>query len=162
MTKELPKAASVALALLILSSIMAYAITVIMDADMTRYVPANVIRVIGNTLIIGNNCTAIIAETSPERALSIENGMKGIIDIRPNTHDTFVATLRSFNITLESVTMDRFDGSNYYSDLNLKTDGKMLKLDARPSDAIAIAVRTNSTVYINKTMLQEEGQNICA
>lgn len=158
---KISKSALIALILLVLSSIMAYAILNLIEIDRSGYVVADVIRVSGTTILIGNNCTAIVADTSQERADSIENGIKGIIDQRPNTHDTFVAVLRSFNITLDSVNLERYDGSYYYADLILESGDKVLKLDTKPSDAIALAVRTNSTVYINKTMLQEVGKNIC-
>jgi bifunctional DNase/RNase len=159
--KKVSKAALAALVLLALSSIMAYAIVSLIENNLPGYVAADVIKVSGNTVFIGNNCTAIVADTSTERAQSIEDGINGVIDQRPNTHDTLVAILKSFNITLDYVTIDRFDGTNYYSNLILRSNDKELKLDTRPSDAIAIAVRTNSTVFINKTMLQEVGKNIC-
>jgi bifunctional DNase/RNase len=129
--------------------------------NLSDYVVANVLEVSGTSVIIGYNCTGIVADTSPERAASIEAGMKGIIQDRPNTHDVFVEALRSFNITLESVTIDNFDGNYYYANLLLRSGNKVLKLDTKPSDAIALAVRTNSTIYINKTLLQEIGKNIC-
>jgi bifunctional DNase/RNase len=140
---------------------MAYSIVNLIEIDKSKYVVADYLKVSGTTILIGNNCTAIVAETSEERAASIESGVKGVIDERPNTHDTFVAVLKSFNITLDSVYVERFDGKYYYSDLLLRSGDKVLKLDTKPSDAIAIAVRTNSTIYINKTMLQEIGKNIC-
>ncbi|NIO44541.1 MAG: hypothetical protein GTN36_03240 [Candidatus Aenigmarchaeota archaeon] len=129
--------------------------------DFEDYLIANVLEVSGNTVVIGNNCTAIVAQTSPERAHSIEIGVEGIIEQRPNTHDIFAQTLRSFNITLEQVTMDNFKDGIYYANLHLRSGNKFLELDAKPSDAIALALRMNSSVYINKTLLQEIGKNIC-
>lgn len=126
------------------------------------YLIANVLQVSENTVIIlGNNCTAIVAETSPERAYSIEIGIKGIIEQRPNTHDIFAETLKSFNITLEHVTLDNFENGVYYANLHLRSGNKFLKLDVKPSDGIALALRMNSTIYINRTLLQEIGKNIC-
>ena len=126
-----------------------------------EYLVADVLQVNGNTVILGNNCTAIVAETSPERAHSIETGMKGIIEQRPDTYDIFAQTLKSFNITLEYVTLDNFENNTYYANLFLRSGNKFLKLDVKPSDGIALAIRTNSTIYINKTLLSEQGQNIC-
>jgi bifunctional DNase/RNase len=161
MKKKANKAPLVTLFLLILSSIMAYAIVNLIEIDKSKYLIADYLKVSGTTILIGNNCTAIVAETSLERAQSIESGIEGVIDERPNTHDTIAAILKSFNITLDSVFMERFDGKFYYANLLLRSGDKILKLDTKPSDAIAIAVRTNSTIYINKTMLQEIGENIC-
>lgn len=155
------KAPLAALVLLILSSVMAYAIASLVGLDRSNYIAADYLKVSGSTVYIGYNCTAIVAETSQERADAIESGIEGVINQRPNAYDTFAETLKSFNITLDSVDIERFDGNYYYSDLILKSKDKVLKLDTRPSDAIALAVRTNSTIYINKTMLQEVGKNIC-
>jgi hypothetical protein len=155
------KAPLIALVLLILSSMMAYAIVNLIETNLSDYVIADYLKVSGTTIYIGKNCTAIVADTSDERAVSIEDGIKGVIADRPNTHDTFVAVLKSFNITLVSVNIERFDGKYYYANLILESKDKQLKLDTKPSDAIALAVRTNSTIYINKTMLQEIGQNVC-
>ena len=159
--KEISKAPVITLVLLILSSIMAYAIVNLIEIDNLNYVVADFLDVSGTTIYIGSNCTAIVAETSPERADAIQTGIEGIINERPNAYDTIIAILKSFNITLEYVNIERFDGSYYYSDLILRSGDKILKLDTKPSDAIAIAVITNSTIYINKTMLQEIGKNIC-
>lgn len=125
------------------------------------YIEANVIKVVGNTIIIGNNCTAIVAETSPERAYNIQLGLEKIIPKRPTTHDTISQILKSFNITVEGVKLERFDGNYYYSDIYLRSKDKLLKLDVMPSDGIAIALRMDAKIYINKTLLREVGKNIC-
>jgi bifunctional DNase/RNase len=137
------------------------AVAVIDSFDTTGYVEADLLEVSGSTIILGNGCQAIVAETSPERAYSIELGIEGIIDERPNTHDIFAETLRSFNITLDYVTLDRYEDGVYYANLFLKTEDKVLKLDSKPSDAIALALRTNSTIYINETLLNDIGETVC-
>jgi bifunctional DNase/RNase len=159
MRKKKPKIPIVTLIALILLSITSLA--VINLIEISEYVVANILRVDGNIITIGYNCTAIVAETSSERAYSIGLGIRGVIDQRPNTHDIFAQTLKSFNITLEHVTLDNFKNGIYYANLHLTSGNKILKLDTKPSDAIALALRTNSTIYINKTMLQEVGRNIC-
>jgi len=159
--KKISKAPLIALVLLILSSLMAYAIVNLTNIDMSNYVVANYLKVSGSMVLVGNNCTAIVANTSLERASSIDSGMKGVINERPDAYDTFSAILKSFNITLDSVNMERYDGNYYYANLILRSNDKVLKLDSRPSDAIALAVRMNATIYINKTMLQEIGKNVC-
>jgi bifunctional DNase/RNase len=147
--------------LIVLISLSLISLAIISIIDISKYVPANVLRVEDSVIIIGNNCTAVVAETSPERAHSIELGIKGIIEHRPNTHDTFAAVLKSFNITLEAVNIEGFDGRYYYADLLLRKGDKVLKLDTKPSDGIALALRMDSTIYINKTLLSEIGENIC-
>ena len=124
-------------------------------------VEANVIRVIDTSVIVGNNCTGIIAETSAERAESIELGLQNRISERPNTHDTLAAVFRAFNITVEGVEITDIQDQNYLSFITISQGDRVLRLDARPSDAIAIALRTNSKIYINRILLTQNGQNIC-
>ncbi len=145
--------------ILILLSFVTIALVNLIDFE--EYLIANVLEVQGNVVLIGNNCTAIIAQTSPERAYSIEIGIKGIIEKRPNTHDIFAETLKSFNITLEHVTLDNFEEGIYYANLHLKSGNKFLKLDVKPSDGIALALRMNTSIYVNKTLLEELGKDIC-
>jgi uncharacterized protein len=57
--------------------------------------------------------------------------------------------------------VDNIENGTYFANLYLSNDKKALKLDVKPSDGIALALRTNSTIYINKTLLLEHGQNIC-
>ncbi|MBU3904693.1 MAG: bifunctional nuclease family protein [Nanoarchaeota archaeon] len=125
------------------------------------YVEANVFELEGNIVIVGYDCKAIVAETSPERALSIQLGIEGKIDGRPTTHDTFVEVLKSYNITLESVRFTKYQDEFYYSDLIFNNGKKILELDAMPSDALALAVRLDAPIYINKTLLNEVGLDIC-
>jgi bifunctional DNase/RNase len=156
------KASRLPLAVFLILIVISFAaIAVINMTDFGDYVIADVLQVSGQTVIIGNNCTAIVQDTSAERAQSIQDGINGVMQQRPNTHDIFAQTLKSFNITLDYVTIDNFVNGTYYSNLFLRLGNKILKLDSKPSDAIALALRTNSTIYINKTLLKEVGENIC-
>ncbi len=132
-----------------------------LSQESENYVKADVLKVVGNTVIIGHGCKAIVAETSPERARNILLGMEGIIPERPTTHDTIAQILKSFNITLEKVVLERFDGNYYYAFGYFRSNDKLLKLDLMPSDGIAIAVRVNAPIYINKSLLERVGRNIC-
>ncbi len=150
-----------------LIALAAFAILVLAGFAALRYfstdgfVEVNVLQVSGDSIIIGNNCTAIVATTSPERAQSIQQGIDGAMGERPNTHDTFAQVMKAFNITLEAVKFNGYDGKYYYSDIILRSGPKVLALDAMPSDAIALALRTNSTIYINSTLLAQIGKKIC-
>ena len=125
------------------------------------FVEADVFSLEGNIIILGHDCKAIVAETSPERALSIQMGIEGKVEDRPMTHDTFVEVLKSYNITLESVKLTKYQNEYYYSDMIFNNGKKILELDTMPSDALALAVRVDAPIYINQTLLEEEGIDIC-
>ena len=145
--------------IMIIISIMGYAIINIVNEE--EYVIADVLQISGTTIIIGNNCTAIVAETSPERAYSIELGKQGVIEERPTTHDVFAEVLKAYNITLDHVQIESFDDKYYYAYLFLISGDKILRLDTKPSDGIALALRTGSDIYIKKDLLNQVGRNIC-
>ncbi len=126
------------------------------------YVEMNVLNIYETKIMFGNNCTAIFARTSEERAKDIQLGQQEIIDGRPNVYDTFSEVLDNFDMELEAVLIQSVDDDYFYSDMIFRTDDKVLRLDTRPSDAIAIALRTESKVYINKTLLEEQGIDICS
>jgi len=150
----------VVVAVILLS--MATAVTAVNQMlGLDNMVKADVLRVEDATIILGTGCKAIVADTSAERADSIRLGQLKVINERPTTHDTFVDALKAFNITVDSFRMTRYDGKLYYADLILKSRDKILKLDVRPSDGMAIAVRVDAPMYINKTLLAENGENIC-
>ena len=127
-----------------------------------EYVEMNVLNIFESRIMFGNNCTAILARTSEERAKDIQLGQQGVIDGRPSVYDIFGETLNNFDIELEAVLINSVDDDYFYSDMILRTDDKVLRLDSKPSDAIAVALRTNSTVYINKILLEEQGIDICS
>ncbi|MFB6076346.1 MAG: bifunctional nuclease family protein [Candidatus Aenigmatarchaeota archaeon] len=127
-----------------------------------EFVEINQLHVIqDNTIVMGNNCTAIVAQTSPERARSIALGLRGLVNVRPNTHDVFSDAIGGFNITVERIEVTNFKDGMYYSKMILRGEDKILELDSKPSDAIAVALRTNSTMYVNRTLLKNKGENIC-
>lgn len=152
------KSAVILVSILALAGIV-YGVGQLVDTE--KFQKADVIRVEDNTIILGIGCRAIVADTTAERADSIRLGLEGRIDERPNTHDMFVQALKTFNITVDSISLTRFDGQFYYADLLLRGPDRVLKLDSRPSDAIAIAVRANAPMYINTTLLAEQGEDIC-
>ncbi len=156
---KISKAAIIAALVLVVLALSGIAILQYFSSD--GFVEADVLQVSGDSIFIGNNCTAISATTSPERAQSIEQGLSGIMGERPNTHDTIAQILKSFNITADAVKFNYYDGKYFYSDMVLHSGSKVLTLDMMPSDAIAIALRTNATIYINKTLLAQIGKKIC-
>lgn|SRR3989338_4532176 len=149
----------IAAALLLLGVTAAAEFSGVFSTD--DFVEANVIDVTGNTLVLGRDCMAIVAETTPDQARSIRLGIEHRIDVRPTTHDILVEALGHFGVGVEQAVMTRFEDDIYYAELVLRSEDSVLRLDARPTDAVAVALRTNTTFMINKAVLEQRGQNIC-
>lgn len=76
---------------------------------------------------------------------------------RPLTHDLFKNVLDDFNIALESVYLTKLEDGIFYAQLNF-ADSKTIS--ARPSDAIALALRSNSPIMASLALLDEAGIEI--
>ena len=107
------------------------------------------------------HCYRLDIETTPEQTDSIEKALKGEIDIRPNTHDLIKYVLESFDIGVLMVKIDDFIENIYRAKLILRQNDKILNLDVRPSDAVAIAVRTNASIYVKNSLLESKGEWVC-
>ena len=114
-----------------------------------------------NIIAIGVDCKGIAAGISPERAMYIQQGIDKVLDVRPNIYDVFKRTIDHYNITLEDVKIVSYADDIYYSETVFKLNNRIFKVDSRPSDAIALALRTDSDIYINKTLIELYGQQIC-
>lgn len=93
---------------------------------------------------------------APE-AQSVAMKMEGAIPPRPLTHDLFVSFAHGFGITLKEVFINRFEDGLFSSELTFTDGDREIVLEARTSDAIAIAMRTKSPIYTTSEILEEAG-----
>lgn len=86
-------------------------------------------------------------------ALSIKKGLGEVDFPRPLSHDLFVEVLEAFGATVEKVTIDAMINGTYTATVYIKDSaGKLHSFDARPSDAVALAVRTGAPIYVADTL----------
>ena len=72
---------------------------------------------------------------------------------RPMTHDLIKNILSSLNVHVSKVEVTDLRESTFYALIYLNMDGKTFKIDARPSDAIAIALRTSAPIYVDEKVI---------
>lgn len=150
--------------LIVVSSLSLATISRMEEMDEEEYVEIDSIKVGTSGFIFfsdGDNCTGIIAKTSEERAKSLNLGLENKIENRPNTHDIYAETIEHFNISLDKVIITKIEDNTFISDLIFRKENRILKLDSKPSDAMALALRTNSSIYMNKTLYDIRKENIC-
>ena len=81
-------------------------------------------------------------------AQSIAIKMEGIIPPRPMTHDLFSSLAQAYGIELKDVFIHKFEDGIFSSELTFENrNGQEVVLDARTSDAIAIAMRTHTPIF---------------
>ena len=87
-------------------------------------------------------------------AQAIAVAMSGIVTPRPMTHDLIVTLFHRFGIVPEYVDIHHFESGIFTTDIHLTgPDGTETVIDARASDAVAIALRANVPVYTNSTVM---------
>lgn len=111
--------------------------------------------------------TLILSEVNGDRRLPIIIGMfeaqaiaiemENIQPTRPLTHDLFKSFSKSFDFSIEEIQISDISEGVFYSKI-ICTDGiRQKNIDARPSDAVAIALRFNAAIYTNENVLKEAG-----
>jgi bifunctional DNase/RNase len=89
----------------------------------------------------------------PTEAASIGIALEGQPRVRPMTHDFLASVVQALNAQIERVVIDRVKGSTFFATVTLNQQGESVAVDARPSDSIALAVRTQSPLYVDEDVL---------
>lgn len=87
------------------------------------------------------------------QAIAIE--IEKIIPNRPMTHDLFKSFSANFNYSIDHILISDMREGVYYANIVCKSSSKVVEIDARPSDAIAIAVRFDAPIYCASKVMAE-------
>jgi len=88
-------------------------------------------------------------------AISISAALNGEVPSRPMTHDLIMSILENFEASIVTVVIDDVDEGIYFAQLSIKVNGTEKQLDARPSDCIALAIRSDTQVLIRRSILDD-------
>lgn len=90
-------------------------------------------------------------------AQSIAIAIEGHETRRPLTHDLFKTFAKSYDINITEVVISSFREGVFYSELHCVKDGEETIIDARTSDAVALALRFDAPIYANSQVVEEAG-----
>jgi len=93
----------------------------------------------------------IVIGYNEAQAITIE--MEGIKPSRPLTHDLFVNMLIDLSIKIESITITKFVDGIFYAIITVNTNNASIDIDSRPSDAVAISLRSKVPIQIDSNLL---------
>jgi uncharacterized protein len=94
----------------------------------------------------------------PSEASAIAMRLQGLSAERPLTHDLMVTVVGALQSTINRVVVTHVTDGTFHARLYLEmADGSEADVDSRTSDAIAVAVRTGSTIYVDERVLDEAG-----
>jgi bifunctional DNase/RNase len=101
----------------------------------------------------GSRRVPIIIGTPEAQSIAIT--LEGLIPPRPLTHDLFITFAKSLNAELKQVNIYKYEDGVFYSELVFDTKEKSICIDARTSDAISLAVRTNAPIFIPEEIMKD-------
>ncbi len=117
-----------------------------------------------------NTPIVLLRELSGERYLpiwigaveasAIASAMEGVEPPRPLTHDLLKNVVEAMGAAVTRVVITELRDSVFYADLVLSLDGEEIHVSSRPSDAIALAVRTDAPVFAMPIVLEDAGIEI--
>lgn len=88
-------------------------------------------------------------------AQSIALGLENIKPPRPITHDLTLNILDTLGAEIERVVVTELKNNTYYAIIFIRHGGTLYKVDSRPSDAIALAVRQNIPIYVEEEVMEK-------
>ena len=103
----------------------------------------------------GNRRIPIVIGGFEAQAIAI--GLERLHPPRPLTHDLFINFAKTFGITITEVNIYHLEEGIFYSELVCMTNGSYMKIDARTSDAVALAIRCNCPIYTTEQIIEKAG-----
>ena len=104
----------------------------------------------------GEGRTLPIFIGTPEAA-AIAYAVQGVAMPRPMTHDLIRDLLATLDVSVERVVITELRSSTYFAELQLRRGAERSVVSSRPSDAVAVAVRTHSPLYVADDLMDAEG-----
>jgi hypothetical protein len=113
----------------------------------------------GAAIFLGNEEKVFIIQVETNMAQVIGNFLREAPKERPLTHDLLAHVFTGFGIEVERVVITELKNSTYFARMILKMENelgtKLVELDARPSDCLAIASAQKVPVYVSNTLFEE-------
>jgi uncharacterized protein len=93
----------------------------------------------------------------PWEASAIAMRLQGVTPERPLTHDLLVVLLGELGATVREVVIADLAAETFHARIRVEIDGRLVEVDSRPSDALALAVRTGVRVFAAASVLDRAG-----
>lgn len=89
--------------------------------------------------------------------MAIALTLEGVKPKRPLTHDLLKSILDAFQAKVSKIGIVDLKEETYYAKIFVEVDSKVYAIDARPSDSIALALRTKSSIWVNDEIINHNG-----
>ena len=103
----------------------------------------------------GKRRLPVVIGSSEAQAIAVE--LDNFRPSRPLTHDLFVSFANTYSIGINEVLISELKNGVYYALLVCQQGDKIVEIDSRTSDALALAIRAKAPIFVNETVLEEAG-----
>jgi bifunctional DNase/RNase len=93
----------------------------------------------------------------PAEADAIAVKLQGVTVPRPLTHDLLSSVIDTLGAAVSSIIVNDLKNDTFFAKVILEIDGKHVEVDSRPSDALALAVRTGVPIFADESVLEKAG-----
>ena len=88
-------------------------------------------------------------------AIAIDRRLSGVDIGRPMTHDLLANTIEQLGATLDSIAITEIVDATFFATLNLTNEnGRIIEIDARPSDAIALGITSDVPIFVDESVIK--------
>jgi bifunctional DNase/RNase len=127
----------------------------VVPVEIRGILPANS----GYAIFVGNDAKVFVIQVEPTMGQVIGRFLRQMANERPLTHDLIASIFAGFSITVERVVITELKNSTFYARLILQQQNelgrKIVEIDARPSDCIAIATAQKKPIYVSASLFEQ-------
>jgi bifunctional DNase/RNase len=88
-------------------------------------------------------------------ANAIAMQLETVVSPRPMTHDLLKSVIDGLSASVQRIVITDLKDNTFFAEIELVRDGESLSIDARPSDAMALALRTDSPIFVEQDVLDK-------
>ena len=89
---------------------------------------------------------------------AIDRRLKGIKPPRPMTHDLLDSVIDNLGAKIEKIVINDLRNHTFYAQIHLSSNGRTVKIDSRPSDAIALGAASNIPIFVAEHVFEKTAQ----
>jgi bifunctional DNase/RNase len=106
---------------------------------------------------VRNRWLPIVVGSTEAQAIALQ--LEKISPPRPLTHDLMKNLIEAMDVSVARIVVNDLRENTYYALINISNDGKTKEIDARPSDAIALALRLQAPIFVEESVMKRASIN---
>jgi len=126
-----------------------------LSVDATTSQPVLLLVPVGERAESANTRRALPIWIGTPEATAILLAIQNVVPPRPMTHDLMLGAIQATGFQVDRIEVTRLDGGTFYASLVLRNEAQVAVVDARPSDCVALAVRSGCPIFVADEVFSE-------